>query len=132
MAMIGALAIYAELGRPGMYLPGLAGIALLGWGGYELAQYPVSMSAVLWIAIGLTLLLIEVYRSTRLVTPLLGIVFLSVGSTRLVSGLSAVFVVVLCVVFGCLSTFLAASARTARLNKRRDLEQRSQLSRTSE
>lgn len=119
--MLGALSIYVELGRPGVYLPGLAGVALLGWGSYELAQLPVSVGAVLLIGAGLAMFLVEVYRSTRLIATALGTALLCFGASHLAPGLSGLFVIGLCIAFGAVTALLATSARAARINKRRDL-----------
>lgn len=124
IAMLGALAVYLELARPGMYIPGLAGAALLAWGGYSLSHFDVGYAAVGLVLLGLLVLLTETIWNTRFMSAIFGGLALAFGSARLLSSpptLSGPLVWGLSVVFVCISFLLARSAREARENKRRDL-----------
>jgi membrane-bound serine protease (ClpP class) len=123
-AALGALAIYIEFVRPGKLVPGLAGAALLAWGGYVLSRFPVDYGALGIIAVGLALLLGETAWNSRFVGGVLGTLALAFGSARLITGpalISAPVAWILAIVFGVVSTVLAATARQARRNKRADL-----------
>jgi membrane-bound ClpP family serine protease len=124
LAGIGALLIYLELLRPGTVAAGLAGAALLTWSAFELSRYPVHIPALLSIAAGLILLLVEVFWNTRFAGPVTGTAALAFGSLHLVAGprpLSAFVALPVSLIFAAVSTLLAASARRARRNKRVDV-----------
>ncbi|MBV9266979.1 MAG: hypothetical protein JO061_12490 [Acidobacteriaceae bacterium] len=125
VAISGALGIYFEIARPGKVLPGVGGCVLLAWGGYSLAKHSVTAAGLALIGASVLLFVTEAAWDTRFIAGLAGTVALCVGSTMLLAGRPRISTTVGCtmsVLFGAVTTVLAAAARRARRNKRIDLE----------
>lgn len=124
LLILGALSIYAELLRPGLFAPGILGLGSMVAGGYFLFRPPLSALGIGLLVAGILLMIGEAWSGPYLLLGSLGTVALTAGFCLVCDGpprIEPELAVPVCLVFGTCTMVLAASAKRARRNKWSDL-----------
>ncbi|MBV9761847.1 MAG: hypothetical protein JO340_14900 [Acidobacteriaceae bacterium] len=118
----GLLALYCELLRPGLIVPGVLGAATASAGACFLFRGPFHLYALALLAAGALLLLAEVFLGPYLLLGALGAASLTLGFAFLFPGprrISPALAIPVSALFGTLTALLASLAKRARRVKRR-------------
>ena len=121
LVFVGFFSIYCELIWPGRLIPGLLGLVLLVVGVSGLLAMSLSSSGIGMIGLAAALFLLECLWQVDLWAGLTGTVSLGIGICLLLKGpaqFSWVLAIPVCLCFGCVTTFLADTAKRGRRNKR--------------
>ena len=122
--ILGLLGIYAELVWPGRVIPGVLGLGSAVAGAFFLFREPLSLPGVALLAVAAGLLAAEALWGPYFLLGSSGAIALAAGFSlllpeprRIAPGLC----IPLTLVFGAVTTSLAAAAKKARRNKRADI-----------
>jgi membrane-bound serine protease (ClpP class) len=121
LLIFGLLSVYCELIWPGRILPGVVGAAVALTGAYFLFRGPVQITGLALLGIGVLLLVTEALAAPYFLLGTLGTMALTAGFALLFPGprrIAPGLAVPVSVLFGALTTLLAALAKRARRNKR--------------
>lgn len=121
LLVLGCLAVYWELVRPGRLAPGLIGCILVIAGGWLLWRNGPSGVGMALIAIAVCLFLAEIILPVDWVAGIAATAALAWGFGLLFpapSGIPLAMAIPVSIVLGAISTVLAYSAKRARRNKR--------------
>jgi membrane-bound serine protease (ClpP class) len=124
LLIAGVLAIYWELLRPGFVFPLVAGGACVLTSIFSLRQNAPTASGLELLGLAIVLFCMEERFELRTVPGIAGTAALTAGSLMLFTGARTIAPYIgipLSLVFGGVTTWLAAAAKRARRNKRRDL-----------
>jgi membrane-bound serine protease (ClpP class) len=86
LILLGAVGLYWELHAPGMIVPGLAGVLLIGAGVYGLYQDTPTWSGATMLLLAAALLTIELKYYTHMLAGITGSALLAVGAIVLLQG----------------------------------------------
>jgi membrane-bound ClpP family serine protease len=117
----GTLLGYFEMMRPGMVVPGVAGLSICCWGAYAAAQNHPRPSGLLLVAAATACFASRVFAPTRGLLLPAGIAFAGAAGLCLFAQPSAI-VTILMAVLAVFTAALCNSAARARRNKRMDLD----------
>lgn len=121
LLIAGLLAVYCELLRPGLIVPGVLGAAAAFAGAYLLFREPLQAGGVALLGGGAVLLIAEIFAGPYLAAGLLGALAITVGFTDLLAGprrIAPGLAIPVSALFGVVTAVLGGLAKRARRAKR--------------
>jgi len=122
----GLLGVYAELARPGLVAPGLAGCVLSLSGAYFLSRDAPSGLGLALLSVAVLLFVAEAFWRVNFVAGVFAIMALTCGFCVLLREtprISLALAIPVSVVFGSITLVLVYGAKRARQNKWADLDE---------
>lgn len=120
LCLAGLCAICVELVRPGLFLPGIAGLSAVVTSVFLAARHSPSCGGTSLVALAAVLFLLESYADTRFVAAFLGTSTLAWGVLVLFPGpdrIPPALAIPLSLAFGLMTAGLSQAAKRARANK---------------
>jgi membrane-bound ClpP family serine protease len=120
LLIFGLLAIYCELIRPGIVLPGVLGAASALAGAYFLFRESLQITGLALLAVAILLLIAEAFTAPYFLLGTLGTIALTAGFGLLLPGsrrIATALGIPVSAVFGIITTLLASVAKRAHRNK---------------
>ena len=118
LLLAGVLLLYVEINRPGLILPGAAGLILTLLSLHSLASFPIHLGAIALIVLAIPLTLFAASRSHALTLPsLLSVAMLGGGLANLTPTHHPTPILILTSAFALITLLLARAAHRARANK---------------
>lgn len=120
LVVLGLLGVYWELHAPGMMVPGILGVLLIGAGAFGLYQDSPTWYGLIILMLAVTLLFIELKYYTHMVSGIAGAILFALGAIVLLQGpnrVSPALAIAVAVAFGIIAVFLGSLAMKARATR---------------